>query len=689
MKQADQARKLPVLICLLLALAFRLDAQNCYQTFLDEGIAAYNAFQFEAAIKKFEAAKVCVDRPNSTDADEWLAKAQNGYIDRLQIIASRFLTSEGQRAFQQKNYKVAFRLYQEALKYKSDNAQAKDLQQKLLPFLADYQYDFGLDPFLYHPSKIALPHDGSLVVLEKDPENNTTAISLRDPESNAVVITFKIPGHLSDYHFSKDGKWLAAAFFDAKDQLEKINLWNVATGEVRQVSDNIYKNEALQAFAFSSDSRRLVYRSTDVILRTSFKTNDNGDLVADTLREPAYSLSVIDIGSQKNIYKTAALPDYFVNSSSSAFGNSRVDFRQNLINQKIAQKFSTGGVITTNYDNFVLKENEFRIRAALDFTFSPDGKKFAFHHFGEEDLRQIDFSSEVKITFGPLPKSLIGMIDVIDLENGTTVYSHKSEHEELPQRLLPFDFSQDSKKLIFIDIRRWTPVEFDNESAKLQSKDPVFKTAFNIYDLVGQRFIIEHEQNVFDYFITKNNFAVTWAGNETFAANRRKIGVFDLSRDTLIFSKAIFNEFGLFYDVSAEKEMLRFSIFDGSSSKTLINSLNIKTGEIDTLDFNFAGTGYSYIRAAPDGKKLAFLTEAGQGLSVWDAENRKLIRTLKCQEKVAEFDFSNDSRFIIIRDKTNLLKVIDLGITENLYDYFDNYFELLTKEEKAEIGIDW
>jgi hypothetical protein len=117
--------------------------------------------------------------------------------------------------------------------------------------------------------------------------------------------------------------------------------------------------------------------------------------------------------------------------------------------------------------------------------------------------------------------------------------------------------------------------------------------------------------------------------------------------------------------------------------------LNIKTGEIDTLDYAFAGKGHKYVRVSPGGKKLAFLAGGGQELNVWDAENRKLIRKLKCQDKIAEFDFSADSRFIIIRDKTNLLKVIDLGITENLYDYFDNYFELLTKEEKAEIGIDW
>jgi tetratricopeptide (TPR) repeat protein len=564
MKQADSARKLPVLICLLLALAFRLDAQNCYQTFLDEGIAAYNAFQFEAAIKKFEAAKVCADRPNTTDAEEWLAKAQNGYIDRLQIIASRFLTSEGQRAFQQKDYKVAFRLYQEALKYKSDNAQAKDLQQQLLPFLADHQYNFGLDPSLYHPSKIALPHDGSLVVLEKDLESKATAISLRDAGSGAVLKTFKVPGHLSDYHFSKDGKWLAASYFDAKDQREKLNLWNVASGEVRQVFDNIYKSEALPCFCVSAKIAG-GWRTAVADVRTCDTRYQDPMTTVTSWPIPCgnrlYALTVFDLDSQKNIYKTTALFTSFLCDQVANIPPlviSGADFRQSLINQKIAQKFSTEGVITTNYDNFVLKENEFRIRAALDFTFSPDGKKFAFHHFGEEDLRQIDFSSEVKITFGPLPKTLIGMLEIIDLENGTTVYSHKSEHEELPQRLLPFGFCKDSKRLVFIDSRRWTPVEFNSVTAKLESKNSVFKTGLNIYDLAGQRFMIEHEQNVFDYFITKNNFVVTWAGDETFAANRRKFSVFDLSRDTLIFSKAINNEFSLFYDVSAEKDTGKF-----------------------------------------------------------------------------------------------------------------------------------
>jgi len=86
MKQAFPVLKLPILVLLLLVGTSSLSAQDCYQTFLEEGKKAFASFQFETAIKKFEAAKVCGDRPSSPVADEWLAKAQNGFIDRLQLI---------------------------------------------------------------------------------------------------------------------------------------------------------------------------------------------------------------------------------------------------------------------------------------------------------------------------------------------------------------------------------------------------------------------------------------------------------------------------------------------------------------------------------------------------------------------------------------------------------------------------
>lgn len=690
MKQAFPVLKMLILMLPLMAETNLLSAQNCYRTFIEEGVQAFNAFQFETAIKKFEAAKVCADKPDSVEADEWLAKAQNGYIDRLQLIASRFLTSEGQRAFQQKNYKAAFRLYQEALKYKSDNAQAKKLQEQMLSYLADYQYKAEIDPRFYNPKQVALTGSGSLVVLDKDPAKSATLIQLIDPGSRALKQVFSIEGSLSDYQFSKDGKWLAVEFYDQNEKKVKLSLWNVFSGQLIKTFSEIYRSEAYKAFTFSNNGQKLVYRKAEIIKRTSLKTNDEGDLVTDTLTHPGYSLNIYDLVAQKAIYNTGTIADYFIESENAIFGGFRRESTsQNLINEKIALKFSTEGVITTNNENFVLKENEFRIRRDYDFAISPDGKKFAYHQYGEEEQIEIDFNTEVKITFEPTPKTLIGTITAVNLEDGNILFSSKSDYQELPQQFLPFGFSKNSKHLVFINSRKWTGLEYDNETAKWESTNTVFKTGFNVFNFEKDTFFIENEQSVYDYFVTENNLLVTWSGSEMFAMKKGKFNVCHLDFDTLVFSADLINDFSHFYDVVAENDSLFFSTFDENSLKTTLYVLNVKRGVSTALNFGFADFKYTYARVSSDRSKIAFLKDNGLTISVWDLKNQRQIREIKCQDRIAEFDFSEDSNFMIIRDKTYLLKIIDLRITENLYNYFDKYLDQLTAGEKAEIGIDW
>lgn len=690
MKQAFPVLKILILMLLLVVGTNLLSAQNCYRTFIEEGVQAFNAFQFETAIKKFEAAKVCTDKPDSVEADEWLAKAQNGYIDRLQLIASRFLTSEGQRAFQQKNYKAAFRLYQEALKYKSDNAQAKTLLEQMLAYIADYQYKIEIDPRFYNPRQVALPGNRLLVVLDNNPANNVTRIQLIDPDTRALKQSFSLEGSPSDYQFSKDGKWMAVEFFDPKEKKVKLSLWNVTSGQLIKTFSEIYRSEAYKAFAFSNNGEKLVYRKAETIKRTSLKTNDEGNLVTDTLTHPGYSLNIYDLVSQKAIYTTGAIADYFVESKNAIFsGFRRESVSQNLINEKIALKFSTEGVITTNNENFVLKEKEFRIRTDYDFVISPDGKKFAYHQYGEEEQIEIDFNAEVKITFEPKPKTLIGTITTINLEDGKILFSTKSDYQELPQQFLPFSFSKNSKHFIFINSRKWTGMEFDNETAQWKSTNPVFQTGFNVWNFEKDTFFIENEQRVYDYFVAENNFLVTWSGSEMFAMKKGKFNVWNLDIDPLVFSGDLSNDFSHFYDVDAENDSLYFSTFDESSLKTTLHVLDIKKAVTTALDLGFADSGYTYARVSPDRKKIAFLKDNGSKISVWDLKTHGQIREIKCQDRIAEFDFSEDANFMIIRDKTYLLKIIDLNVKENLYDYFDKYLDQLTADEKAEIGIDW
>ncbi len=69
----------------LFILTISVQAQDCFKTFMTKGQAAYQAFDFEKAIRQFEAAKVCsgLSTAQEEEVDEWLDKTRNGYIRRL------------------------------------------------------------------------------------------------------------------------------------------------------------------------------------------------------------------------------------------------------------------------------------------------------------------------------------------------------------------------------------------------------------------------------------------------------------------------------------------------------------------------------------------------------------------------------------------------------------------------------
>ncbi|MFT5384751.1 MAG: WD40 repeat protein [Saprospiraceae bacterium] len=69
------------LLCMLVYTASF--SQDCYSSFLQDGITAYKLLDFEKAINQFKAAKICDDLPTENEVDEWISKAQSGYIEAI------------------------------------------------------------------------------------------------------------------------------------------------------------------------------------------------------------------------------------------------------------------------------------------------------------------------------------------------------------------------------------------------------------------------------------------------------------------------------------------------------------------------------------------------------------------------------------------------------------------------------
>jgi tetratricopeptide (TPR) repeat protein len=86
-------------------------SQGCYTEFLNKGISAYNALDFETAILQFNAAKICDDAPGGEEVNEWITRSQSGYIDAIkaardeaislksEAVALRFFVKGQEREF--------------------------------------------------------------------------------------------------------------------------------------------------------------------------------------------------------------------------------------------------------------------------------------------------------------------------------------------------------------------------------------------------------------------------------------------------------------------------------------------------------------------------------------------------------------------------------------------------------------
>ena len=176
-------------------------------------------------------------------------------------------------------------------------------------------------------------------------------------------------------------------------------LFNVATSQLANTFENIYQSEFYKTFLFSGNSKKMVYRSNETIEELKEEEDENGLLVkSEVVTTYGYAFNVVDLESLEKSYKSEIITDFFTPSSNSVFIPDLSSTRQDLVNEKIAMKYASEGVITTNTNNFVLNKNEFRIREHFDFSISPDGKKLAFYKFGNELRIDPNFSTEIKIT---------------------------------------------------------------------------------------------------------------------------------------------------------------------------------------------------------------------------------------------------------------------------------------------------
>ncbi len=111
-------KKYQLILILNLILPFCAISQDCYKMFYEKGNKEFHEDNFDSAIKSFEAAKVCPDKPIENNVDEKIVEAQNGFIDAIQKerkkAKSLYLASLARKAFDEGDPLLGFRLSENA-----------------------------------------------------------------------------------------------------------------------------------------------------------------------------------------------------------------------------------------------------------------------------------------------------------------------------------------------------------------------------------------------------------------------------------------------------------------------------------------------------------------------------------------------------------------------------------------------
>jgi len=189
-----------------------LYAQDCYATFFDQGIEAYDALDFEKAIRQFNAAKICDDKPDNNEVDEWIVKTQTGYIDAIraardealklktEAVALRSFVKGQEREFKS-FYKEAIDEYTTAVRMIPTDTLFREQRAQLAMSLEVKEYKMAKDDLIFliengNPDKLSGYEDNLAYVLEQMDDFNGALVAQREAERTA-------PAEQKDLYSSK------------------------------------------------------------------------------------------------------------------------------------------------------------------------------------------------------------------------------------------------------------------------------------------------------------------------------------------------------------------------------------------------------------------------------------------------------------------------------------------------------
>ncbi len=661
-------RKYIIGLLLFLAYTAALVAQPCYSTFREAGIAAYQRFEFERAIRQFEAAQICDDQPTQTDIEDWLSKARNGYIDRLKGVAARYLGSEAQRAHEAYAHGLAFRLSQEATRIDSTFLPPSELQAQLLSYLAPFQ---GTIPSTLHhlPLSDFLLQDQLLVFSEKP----VTRMRLYALDTQQKTWEVELAGQILNIAKSADDQWLLVETMSSSSK-RFLTLYRARDGEkVRAFADfDAFSTQ----FNFTADNQRLFFnfiaRLEKEESRSIFCIYDipsNSLVYQDTARQIFISktennrplqrkikeLSALDQAFFQNIERFATHHTQFVRTGDDALG----------LESKMKYLSANGEIIaTTGFDGSGSNSN-----FSTSFGSNDDQGLFS----------STTYNSAYKWNFYNWKTG-----EKQDIYRFTPSTSIRSENNE---KYLPFAFVPERNWQINIHEHKSVGFGLENKTQVFTSCDLVIKEIWT--DSTLYTF-----DDVYDFRLLKDRY-LFFISNGTY--NKRYLSVFDVQKGELLATTSFFDKisksFPYAFDVQWYDQQIWLSVLNPADEM-------VQSGEREMTIFQWqflADTLYEhrlpfatdYARVHPSTGLLAYLQGNKKVLRIKKINEDKELGKIVFLNPIAEIQFSKDGKYLLARDVNGLTKLLP---TKNLRDaasYYDKTLPLLSVEQLKTYGIDW
>ena len=574
-------------------------------------------------------------------------------VSKFKRSFSTYLMSEAKKEFEMDNPRLALRLTQEALKFYSENEDAKVMMDSIPLFLADAYLDYNLDSDGAYANIASsnFSKNGNFLVFFTNVIGYTGTLQILNLKTSQVKSFPNINVHQSNFNFSSDSKFLIF-FSDIEGKKGVLQILNLETSIATPFSNSYIYDREYESYGYilSSNNKYLIFH-TDL-------KNEKGVLQVLNL-ETLKTKSFFNVESQyMDEYNFSGKYLVFYTDVKDGKGTLQVLNLETLETRPfpncnhLEHRYSPNSEYLLFYTNI---EDEKGILQVLNF------KTSKIKSFPNSSAFRYSFNKKYLVFYTNVEYDE-GTLQILNLETLKTKSFPNSYFGRCS-----YMYSPDAKYLMF-----YTNIEDEKGILQVLNLETLKTKSFpnSYYDCRSNTY-----RNRYSNFYSSNSkYLVFYTNIENIKGTLQVLNLETLKTKSFTNSTISINS----YRYSSDNKYLVFHTdFEPKKNKGTLQILNLETLKTKS----FTNSNINSYRYSSDNKYLVFLTD----VSVRDEKGVLQVLNLKtlqsksftnCNED--NFEFSSDDKYLIfftsIGDKRYRRTLQVLNLETSKVKSFSNSF---------------